>query len=133
MGGAVVVQHYPSQSSVPSERLKVIRLLGTGAADPTVEIGQGVTVTRTASGVYKVVFNEGPGTFVGIRGYVFGGSTPGDVKGQTLTRSTFTAPTATVDGFVSLSVWSSTFAADDLQATEYLDVTVAFSEVSGAH
>jgi hypothetical protein len=127
------MQHTPSLSSVPGERLYRIRLLGTGAADPTVEIGQGVTVTRTASGVYKVTFTDGPGTFVGIAGYVFGAATPGDVKGQTLTRSTYTVPTSTADGFLSLSVWSSAFAADDLQTTEYLDVTIAFSVVSGAH
>lgn len=126
------MQHWPSQSSVPGERLYVLRLLGTGAADPTVEIGQGVTVTRTATGVYRVTFNEGPGTFVGIRGYTFGAATPADVKGQTLTRGTLVAATATADAYLELSVWSSTFAADNLQTTEYLDVTIAFSVVSGA-
>lgn len=127
------MQHSPSLSSVPGERLYRIRLLGTGAADPTVELGQGVTVARTATGVYRITFNDGPGTFVGISGYMFGAATPGDVKGQTLTRSTWTAPTSTADGFLSVSVWSSTFAADDLQATEYLDITVVFSVISGAH
>lgn len=127
------MQFYPSASSVPGEKLYAIRLLGTGAADPTTEIGQGVTVTRTATGVYRITFNDGPGTFVGIRGYAFGAATPGDVKGQTLTRNTFVQPTSTADGYLEVSVWSSTFAADNLQATEYLDITIAFSTVSGAH
>lgn len=115
-------------SSIPDERHYRIRLLGTGAADPTVEIKQGVTVTRTASGVYKFVFNIGPGTFVGMAAPAFGAATPADVKGHTATRSTYTAPTATVAGFLTVSVWSSTFAADDLQATEYLDLDFIFTE-----
>ncbi len=114
-----------SASSVPEERRYRIRILGTGAADPTKEVGQGVTVTRTAEGVYKLTFAENPGTFVGIEGYVFGAETPGDVKGHTLTRDTFD----TTDNVFSLSisVWDSSFAADDLDATEYLDVTVVFA------
>jgi hypothetical protein len=58
---------------------------------------------------------------------MFGGATAADVKGQTCTHDVYTAPTATAGGFLSISVWSSTFAADNLQATEYLDFTIAFS------
>jgi hypothetical protein len=123
---------FVSRSSIPDERLYVIRLLGTGAADPTVEIGAGVTAPRQATGVYRVTIPKNPGTFIGVRGYVFGAATPGDVKGQTLTRDTWTAPTASASGYLDIAVWSSTFAADDLQATEYLDLTIAFSEDSQA-
>lgn len=116
-------------SSVPDERHIRVRLLGTGAADPTREIGQGVTITRTAVGVFKIVFNEGQGTFVGFS-YAFGAATAADVKGQTCTRGTYTNPTATAAGFLSISVWSSTFAADELNATEYLDLDFVFSQNS---
>lgn len=121
-----------TRSTIPDERLYAIRLLGTGAADPTVEIGQGITAPRQAAGVYRVTFAKNPGTFIGIRGHAFGAATPGDVKGQTLTRDTFTAATATASGYLDIAVWSSTFAADDLQTTEYLDLTIAFSENSEA-
>jgi len=94
------------------------------------EIGQGVTVTRTAVGVFKIVFNEGQGTFVGMGAPMFGAATPGDVKGQTCTRGTYTAPTATAAGFLSISIWSSSFAADELQTTEYLDLDFVFSQNS---
>jgi hypothetical protein len=117
-------------SSVPDERHIRVRLLGTGAADPTREIGQGVTITRTASGVYKIVFNEGQGTFVGMGAPAFGAATAADVKGHTCTRGTYTSPTATAAGFLSISVWNSSFAADDLQATEYLDLDFVFSQNS---
>lgn len=123
---------FVSRSTIPDERLYVIRLLGTGAADPTVEIGVGVTVTWQATGVYRITFTKSPGTFIGTRGPMFGAATPGDVKGQTCTRDTWVAPTATASGYLDISVWSSGFAADDLQATEYLDLTIAFSENSEA-
>lgn len=128
-----MAQHYPSLSSVPGERLYQLRVLGTGAADPTVEVGQGMTVARTGTGAYRITFTDGPGTFIGIAGYIFGAATPGDVKGQTLTRDTWTTPTSTADGFLDVAVWNSSFAADDLQATEYLDIRISFSVVSGAH
>jgi len=119
----------PSRTSVDDERLYVFRLLGTGAADVTIELGpSGATVTRQGVGVHRITMPAGSGTFVGVRGYMFGAATPGDVKGQTVTRDTYTAPTATARGFLDIAIWSSTFAADELQATEYLDITLAFSE-----
>lgn len=127
-----MAEHYTTRSTIPEERLYVIRILGTGAADPTLEIGQGVSVTEEATGNYRVTFSKNPGKFIGIRGYAFGGATPADVKGYTLTRDTYTAPTTTADGFLDLWVWDSSFAAADLAATQYLDVTIAFSESSEA-
>lgn len=116
-----------TRSSVPEERLIRVRLLGAGAGAPTVEVGQGITASRTAAGVVKLTFAENPGTFVGCS-YMLGGTTPADVKGQTVTRDT---PDTTA-GVVSIefSIWSSTFSADDLQATEYLDLTIAFAATS---
>ena len=125
------MQYSPGKTSLPDERIVRVRLLGTGAADPTVQVvGPRVTVTRTAAGVYKFVFNDGMGTFIGLGAPRFGAATPGDVKGQTCTRGAYTDATATAAGFISISVWSSTFAADDLQATEFLDLSFIFSENS---
>lgn len=123
---------FPPKSTIQDERHYRIRLLGTGAADPTVQFGP-VTVTHQATGVYRITFPKNPGTFIGLVGMpAFGAETPGDVKGQTCTRDTWTAPTASASGYLDVSVWSSAFAADDLQATEYLDLTIAFSESSEA-
>ncbi len=116
-----------SKSGIHEERLYRVRLLGTGAAAPTVEVGarEGITATRTAAGVIKLTFAESPVTFIGCA-YMFGAATPADVKGHTCTRDT---PATSAAGVVSMefSIWDSTFAADDLQATEYLDLTLAFA------
>lgn len=118
------------KSNIPEENHYRLRLLGTGAAHPTKEIGQGMTVTRTAVGVFKIEFNDAPATFIGMASPAFGAATPADVKGHTATRSTYTAPTATARGFISISVWSATFAADELNATEYLDLDFVFAATS---
>jgi hypothetical protein len=117
----------PGKTSVHGERTHRIRLLGTGGSAPTIELGQRVTVTRVSTGLYRLTWAEGPGTFVGLAGApVFGAVTPGDVKGQTCTRDTFD----TANNQLDLAVWSSTFAADDLQTTEYLDIAVVFADTT---
>lgn len=112
-------------------RLHHVRLLGTGAATPTKEIGQSVTVSRTAAGVYKLTWGtaQHPGTFLTMS-YALGASTAADVKGQTLTRGLVIAATATAGLNISVSLWDSTFAADDLQTTEYIDLVFCFKTVS---
>lgn len=119
-------QFQPSRTNVHNERVRRLRILGTGAADPVVEFGPNMTVKLQATGVYRVTFNEAVGTFINLGGYTFGAATPGDVKGQTLTRDTFDATNKQID----LAVWSSGFAADNLQATEYLDVSFIFAETN---
>lgn len=119
------MQFNPSRTSVADERKYQIRLLGTGAANPVTQIGRGVVVTRTAVGVFKVAFTEHPGTFINYK-WSFGATTPGDVKGQTCTRG---IPVTDAAGQVSISVstWSSAFAADELLATEFLDLEFKFA------
>jgi hypothetical protein len=122
------MQYDLARTSVPEERAIRVRLLGTGAAAPTVEVGPGITAARTATGVGKLTFSENPGTFVGCS-YMLGATTPGDVKGHTVTRDT---PETSSAGVVSLefSIWNSSFAADNLQATEYLDLAIVYAATS---
>lgn len=121
------MDHYPSKSTVPEERVTRIRLLGTGAAAPTIEVGQQITATLSATGVVKLTWAEHPGLFVGAS-YMFGAATPADVKGRTCTRDT---PDTTAGVFsMEFSIWNSGFAADNLQATEFLDLTLVFSGTS---
>ena len=120
-----------SKTSLLGERLIHVGITGAGTSAPTVRGGHGVTVTRTGTGVIKFSFVDNPGTFVGIRGYMFGADTPGDVKGYTVTRDTYTAPSGSTKGFVEVSLWNSSFAAVDLgSGDEYLDITFAFSTLS---
>lgn len=111
---------YPLKVSEPEARDYSIRILGVDDANPTEQIGRGVVVTRTAEGVYRITWAEKPFTFVGIVGYCFGAATMSDVKGYTLTRDT--PETTTLD----VSVWNSSFAAADLIANQYVDITVRF-------
>lgn len=121
----------PVLSRQAGTRIHHVRLLGTGSSTPTKEIGHGITVSRTAAGVYKCQWALGasPGTFLGFT-WGLGASTPGDVKGHTVTRSTITAETSSAGYFISVSLWNASDAADDLQATEYMDLTFHFKTVS---
>lgn len=113
---------YDPKTSVPSERKYRIRILGANDADPSKELGQGVTVTRTGEGAYRITFAENPGTFVGWS-CNFGAATPAELKGYTAVRDTWDAANKRLD-FV---VYNSTFAAADLIANQYADIVVEFA------
>jgi len=121
------MQFYDDKTSLAEKREYECSFTGTGAANPTKRYGQGITFTRTASGVYRATFAEHPGAFVKIGGYAFGADTPSAVKGYTLTRGVFVAPTSSALGYLEMSVWNSSFAAADLAALQYLDVTLVFA------
>ena len=115
----------PLKSNVTEDRRWCAGITGTGAADPTKRFGPNITVTRTATGVYKFTFSKNPGYFKGFK-VGFGADTPADVKGFTCTRDTF----ITTDNVysVSLSVWNGSATAANLEALQYLDVEFQFSE-----
>jgi hypothetical protein len=120
----------PEFSNLTSGRRYHVGITGTGASAPTKRFGDGITVTRTAEGVLKFSFASHPGYFKGFRPGVLRADTPGDVKGHTITAGAYVPPAAGVAGYVELSLWDSTFAADDLDATEYLEGEFVFSESS---
>lgn len=119
----------PVTSNVTLGRRYSVGIEGAGAADPTKEFGDGITVTRTAEGVLKFTFASHPGYFKGFS-YGLGADTPGDVKGHTVTRDTFNAASSSASAYIELSLWDSSFAADDLDENEYLFVEFHFSESS---
>ena len=118
---------FKTKTNIPDERVYRCRLLGVNGADPTKEVGPGVLATRTSEGIYKFSFVENPGTFVGVGGYMFGDTTPGDVKLKVATRDTYTAPSGTTDAYVEVHVFESG-TLDDIETTEYLDISFVFSE-----
>ncbi len=121
----------PVLAREPGVRAHHVRLLGTGASTPTKELGRNITVTRPAAGRYLLTWHntQNPGTFIGMQA-TLGAATPGDVKGHTTTRDTFTAQSGDTGASLEVSLWDSTFAADDLQATEYMDIVVWFKTVN---
>lgn len=99
-----------------------LRLLGTGAADPTVEVGGGgMTVTRTGSGAYRIAWAENPGTYVG-GGVTVAAATPADVAGHTCIADTWDATNFRFDW----TLYNAADAAHDLAANEYFIVRVMF-------
>jgi hypothetical protein len=117
---------YPPKDSIPDLRTYRIRILGVNGADPTEQLGQGVAITRTGEGAYKITFAQNPGTFVGWS-CSFGAATPADLKGYTAVRDAFTAQSGATLGYLEFVVYDSTFTAADLVANQYADITVEFS------
>jgi hypothetical protein len=109
------------QSEPESVGIKV-RLLGTGAAAPTKVLGQGITVTYTGVGIYKLTFAELPGTFEKAGGVALQAVTPGDIKGHTVVFDTWDATTKSIE----VTFWNASEAAHDLAANEWLSFTLFF-------
>lgn len=120
------MQFFDTKTNVASERLYQARLVGVNNANPTTEFGPGMTITRVSEGIIRFSFIENPGEFVGIRGYAFGDTTPADMKNKELVRSGYTAPSGSTKGYVDVHIFESG-TPDDLEATEYLDITFAFA------
>lgn len=117
----------PSRSNIPDERVYRTRILGTGAGNPTLEIGAGVTVAWVSTGLYRYTWSQGPGTFIGwLHGP--GAATTGDLKGYTFVRDTYDTTNHQID----VAVYNSSNNLADLAATQYLDATFVFAEDSQA-
>lgn len=114
---------FPVRSS--TERIYVTHLfmVGTGATVPTETFGAGVVMTRTAAGRLKLTWADDPGVFAGVT-WGIGATTQGDVKGHTVTHSVYplTAGTYTLE----IDIWDSAFAAEDLEALEWLTLNIHF-------
>lgn len=117
------------RSTQPEKRSYEIRLLGTGAAAPTVEAGPGTAVTRNSIGNYRITFDDPPGTFIGLS-YGLQAATPADLAGHTVIADTWVKPTATADGYLDVVLYSAADAAHDLAADEYMLLEIKFSKTN---
>lgn len=111
----------PAYASEGNTVTVLLKLTGNSTSDPTLTYGKGVTVTRTAQGVWKFVFSDYEGTFIDY-GCNFQATTASGVKGFTASLGDFDA----TGKIVSLSLWDSTFAAVDLSTTQKACVTFTF-------
>jgi hypothetical protein len=116
-----------SRTSVPQERTYRLRLLGANGAAPTIQEGTlcGITATRTGEGAYELTWSatQNPGKLIGWHA-TFGAATPADCAGYTAVRDTLNTTTRVLP-FV---VYNSSFAAADIIADQYLDITLVFSQ-----
>lgn len=117
------VATYEAQANVPSPRYHHVRMVGTGAAAPTKQVGQGITITRTAVGVYRLTWAENPGIFVGLNDGLQA-VTPGDIKNHSLVWDTYDAATRSIE----VTLWDAAAAAHDLAANEFIHAMIVFAE-----
>lgn len=113
----------PGRSSVHNERRYYIRLLGTGAAVPTIEFGPGITLARISTGLNRITWTPGPGTFVGFT-YGLGAATTGDVKNFSVIRDTYDTTNHQLD----VALYNASGTITDLAANCYMDLIVTFAE-----
>lgn len=116
--------------STESEHINHVLQFVGGTTAVTKVRGNGMTVAWSATGVVKVTWNENPVNFLGVIGSGFQATTASAVKGYTMTCPN--ALTAGANGSYSilLSIWNSLFAAADLTALQWLNVTFAFKSTA---
>jgi hypothetical protein len=118
-----MAQFYPARSNIQNERVYRIRLLGVNGADPTKQEGEGVTVTRTSEGLYKITWAVNPFQFIGFQAN-FGSLTMDDLVDYTCVRGVYNSTAFTL----AFSVYKQNGTVEDLVANQYLDINVVFSE-----
>ena len=112
----------PLRSTVTEGYDCVVKILGTGAANPTNVIAPGCVVTRTGAGLYLITFGESPGTFKGLKGACFESTTLGDVAGWSASVGVYNATAKTL-AFRTNSGSTAT----DMAALTWLTLTLGFS------
>jgi hypothetical protein len=115
---------FPMRGSLPGLRPHVVSLEGTGASAPTLVYGQGVTITRTSEGLYKVTWADNPGTFVTWT-WACGGATPSAMAGHTVTRDTMSTSSPWTMEFLLNEADDSI---DDLEDNEFIDLILWFAD-----
>ncbi len=113
---------YPLRTTVQEGVDYVVRILGTGAATPTKQEGEGVTVTYLATGSYRITFADQPFQFIGAFAGLLA-TTNADLKGYTVVFTDYDATNFRLD-FI---VYNSSFAAADLAATQRLCILAKFA------
>jgi len=115
---------YDSETTEAHLKRIEVRLLGTGAAAPTKVLGQGITVTRTGVGVYRLTFAENLGDFRGADGVGMDATTPGSLAGCSVVFTAYNATTRVLD----LNLYTIAGAARELAATEFLNFALRFKQ-----
>jgi len=113
---------YPGRDSVQEIRTYHIRLLGVDGAAPTKQEGEGVTVTRTSEGLYKITWAENPFQFIGC-GHSFGSVTMTDMADYTFVRGVYNSTLFTL----AFSIIKQNGTVEDLVANQQLDIQINFA------
>jgi len=109
-------------ASEPTTRAVIVRAQGNTTSTPVKVLGNGITITRTGVGVWRLTFGYFNGRPVGVVGWNFEDATMSVPKGFTLTSQAWASATNSID----LSIWNSSFAAADLAVTTFLNLVILF-------
>jgi hypothetical protein len=118
-----------SRSATPEAVTYDCRILGTGAADPTLQIGAdaGLVVTRTGAGVYRFQLDHNPGKFLSVDP-VLAATTPSALKQYAVVPGDYDTTNFRID----LSVFNAAGTATDLAAAQFMQLVFRFSRTSVA-
>lgn len=103
-----------------------IKFTGAGAAPVVKVFGRGVATTRTGVGIVNLVWDENPGTYMGVMGACFEATVQSGVKGFTVVPGVYNATTRTLT--INITNAGETLA--DLAAAQQLSITVAFKRTN---
>lgn len=115
------MSRFPLRGNLPELQAHVVTMVGTGASAPTKVFGPKVTITRTGAGDYRLTWSQNPGTYVATM-HSLRAATESDNKGHTLIVGSWSAANLTLD----ITLWDSAFAAEDLEANEWIELMVLF-------
>lgn len=121
-------QAYPVRGTQPELTAHIVRMVGTGASAPTKTYGDGITITRTSEGLYKLTWGSNPGTFL-MWSASLGADTPSAVAGFTLSRDTYTRDATTGVCSMEFLLSEADNSVVDLQALQYIDLILWFRAV----
>lgn len=116
---------YKGLHSEPEVVHQILRIQGAGAANPTKEIGRGMTVTRLGVGNHRITWTDAQGTFIGFGEPGKQATATGALKNCTVDAIAYDATNKRLD----IQLWSSAGAARELAAAEWLTFDILFKRV----
>lgn len=121
------MQWFDPKVSEAEERSVVVRFTGAGAADPTKNKGQGVTITWISTGLYELAFADaGIGIFESVDSPAWQATTAADLKNFSANFGDYNATTRKL----RVSVYNGSGSLADLTSTQKLAFRVNFKHTS---
>lgn len=120
-----MLEGFPGRNTRPGVAEHTLRILGTGAANPTLQTLQGgLVVTRTGVGTYLITWLPSTDKLGSFDSWSpgFGSLTMVDLAGYTAVRGVYNSTARTL----AFTVLNGANAAADLAANQYLDFSIRF-------
>lgn len=103
-----------------------VKFTGTGASAVVKNFGRGMQATRTGVGVINLVWDESPGTYMGVIGWCYEAPTQAALKGYTVVAAPYVVATRTI----TINITNSTDTLADLAVLQQLSLTIGFKRTN---